>query len=63
MAGKYTLEKELDLINDLDLMITMDSANMHLASFTELLFSLFGEQLILLPFLRMGTKSGKCNSA
>ncbi len=34
VAGKYTLEKELDLINDLDLMITMDSANMHLASFT-----------------------------
>jgi ADP-heptose:LPS heptosyltransferase len=34
VAGKYSLKKEIEIINDLDLMITMDSANMHLASFT-----------------------------
>ncbi len=32
-AGKYTLEEELELLKSLDLMISMDSANMHLASF------------------------------
>ena len=31
-AGKYSLAEELKLIQDLDLMISMDSANMHLAS-------------------------------
>lgn len=33
IAGKYTLAEELELIRSLDLMITMDSANMHFASF------------------------------
>tara|TARA_Y100001968_G_scaffold333633_1_gene397780 strand:+ start:4934 stop:5953 length:1020 start_codon:yes stop_codon:yes gene_type:complete len=32
IAGKYSLEKELEIIAELDLMISMDSANMHLAS-------------------------------
>lgn len=32
VAGKYKLEEELKIINGLDLMISMDSANMHLAS-------------------------------
>lgn len=32
-AGKYTLEEELEILKSLDLMISMDSANMHLASF------------------------------
>src|SRR5215213_2396262 len=32
MAGKMDLEKELQLISQLDVMISMDSANMHLAS-------------------------------
>lgn len=32
VAGKYTLQEELDLIARLRLMISMDSANMHLAS-------------------------------
>jgi len=34
VAGKHTLAKELEIINKLDFMISMDSANMHLASFT-----------------------------
>ena len=32
VAGKYSLEQELNLISQLDAMISMDSANMHLAS-------------------------------
>ncbi|MGN7822772.1 glycosyltransferase family 9 protein [Chitinophaga sp. 22536] len=32
VAGRFTLEEELALISQLDLMISMDSANMHLAS-------------------------------
>ena len=32
LAGKYPLKEELDIISGLDLMVSMDSANMHLAS-------------------------------
>jgi ADP-heptose:LPS heptosyltransferase len=32
VAGKFTLKEELQLIGKLDLMLSMDSANMHLAS-------------------------------
>ena len=32
LAGKYTLAEELHIISGLDLMVSMDSANMHLAS-------------------------------
>jgi ADP-heptose:LPS heptosyltransferase len=32
MAGKMNFEKELEMISQLDVMISMDSANMHLAS-------------------------------
>ncbi len=32
VAGKYSLDKELSLISRLDLMVCMDSANMHFAS-------------------------------
>lgn len=32
VAGKYSLQQELNLISQLDAMISMDSANMHLAS-------------------------------
>lgn len=35
IAGKYILKEELDLIRSLDLMVTMDSANMHFASFVQ----------------------------
>lgn len=35
VAGKYILKEELDLIKSLDLMITMDCANMHFASFVQ----------------------------
>jgi ADP-heptose:LPS heptosyltransferase len=34
LAGKMKLEQELEVISNLDLMISMDSANMHLASLT-----------------------------
>jgi ADP-heptose:LPS heptosyltransferase len=33
VAGKYTLEEELEFIKSLDVMVSMDSANMHFASF------------------------------
>lgn len=33
VVGKYTLEQELEVINGLDVMVSMDSANMHFASF------------------------------
>ena len=33
IAGKYTLAEELELIRSLDVMVTMDSANMHFASY------------------------------
>ena len=32
MAGKFSFEEELAIISHLDVMISMDSANMHLAS-------------------------------
>lgn len=32
MAGKYSFEQELKIISQMDVMISMDSANMHLAS-------------------------------
>jgi len=32
IAGKLTMQQELDLISQLDVMVSMDSANMHLAS-------------------------------
>ncbi|MBQ0160218.1 MAG: glycosyltransferase family 9 protein [Bacteroidales bacterium] len=32
LAGKHPFEKELDIISQLDLMVSMDSANMHFAS-------------------------------
>jgi len=32
-AGKYSLSEELQILKEMDLVITMDSANMHLASF------------------------------
>lgn len=32
MAGKYSLSEELSIIRQLDVMVSMDSANMHLAS-------------------------------
>ncbi len=32
LAGKFSLKEELDIISNLDLMVSMDSANMHLAS-------------------------------
>lgn len=35
IAGKYTIREELDLIRSLDVMVTMDSANMHFASFVQ----------------------------
>ncbi|MFM7645351.1 MAG: glycosyltransferase family 9 protein [Sphingomonadales bacterium] len=35
MAGRFTLSEELSLLRKLDLMISMDSANMHLASLCE----------------------------
>jgi ADP-heptose:LPS heptosyltransferase len=35
IAGQLSFPEELELINDLTLMISMDSANMHLASLTE----------------------------
>lgn len=33
VAGKYSLKEELEIIRGLDVMVTMDSANMHFASF------------------------------
>lgn len=35
LAGKYSLETELNIISSLDLMVSMDSANMHLASLVD----------------------------
>jgi ADP-heptose:LPS heptosyltransferase len=34
LAGKSNLTKDLEVINQLDVMVSMDSANMHLASLT-----------------------------
>lgn len=35
VAGKYSFGKELELIKNLDVMVSMDSANMHFASFVQ----------------------------
>jgi ADP-heptose:LPS heptosyltransferase len=45
VAGKYSLREELEIINDLDMMLSMDYANMHLASFVGVtVISLWGAQ-------------------
>jgi len=36
MAGRHSLSRELEIMEELDLLLTMDSANMHLASFTSI---------------------------
>lgn len=33
VAGKFSLDRELEIMKSLDIMVSMDSANMHLASF------------------------------
>ena len=55
LAGKLFAKEELQKISELELMISMDSANMHLASLVELEWFRFGElPIISLDFLGYG---------
>lgn len=57
LAGKFTMKEELALIEQLDLMVSMDSANMHLASlFGVRVISIWGATHYLAGFLGVGQK-------
>ena len=61
VAGKFTLEEELNFIKNLDVMIAMDSANMHLASMQKVrVISIWGATHPFLGFLGFGQKLEDC---
>lgn len=61
VIGKLTLQEELDLISHLDLMISMDSAGMHLASLMGVkVVSIWGATHPYAGFLGYGQQSENC---
>jgi ADP-heptose:LPS heptosyltransferase len=61
VVGKITLEQELNLINQLDVMISMDSAGMHLASLTSTkVVSVWGATHPFAGFLGFGQSNDNC---
>ncbi len=61
VAGKFTFEEELNFIKNLDVMIAMDSANMHLASIHKVrVVSIWGATHPFLGFLGFGQKLEDC---
>ena len=60
VAGKYSLDQELALISRLDLLICMDSANMHFASLVGTrVLSVWGRYPSLCRILRISSGSGR----
>lgn len=61
VAGKYSLREELELIRGLRVMVTMDSANMHLASLVGTrVISIWGATHPNLGFMGIGQKISDC---
>jgi ADP-heptose:LPS heptosyltransferase len=61
VAGRYTLREELDVIRGLRVMVSMDSANMHLASLVGTrVVSIWGATHPHLGFLGFGQKEEDC---
>ena len=61
MAGKYKIDKEIDIMRGLRLMVTMDSANMHLASLAGTrVLSIWGATHPWAGFLGYGQKESDC---
>ena len=61
VAGNYTLREELEVIRGLRVMVTMDSANMHLASLVGTrVVSIWGATHSHLGFLGFGQKETDC---
>jgi len=59
VAGKYSFAEELDFISDLDLMICMDSANMHFASCVKVpVLSIWGATHPYMGFYGWGQNPG-----
>ncbi len=63
VAGIMDFPRQLELISQLDIMVCMDSANMHLASLYGVpVVSIWGGNASLFRFLWLGTKSRKCSA-
>lgn len=64
MIGKLNMRTELNLMSHLDVMLSMDSANMHLASLVNIPVVSIWEPPILMPVLWVGNncRSIPCNS-
>ena len=61
MAGKYKIDKEISIMSGLRLMVTMDSANMHLASLAGTrVLSIWGATHPWAGFLGYGQKESDC---
>lgn len=61
LAGKFDLSKELQLMSQLDVMISMDSANMHLASLVATpVVSIWGQTHVYAGFLGYNQKEANC---
>lgn len=61
LAGKFDLSKELQLMSKLDVMISMDSANMHLASLVATpVVSIWGQTHVYAGFLGYNQKEENC---
>lgn len=64
VAGKYTIESELKIMSHLDLMLTMDSANQHLASLVGVRnISIWGSTVAYGGFLAYGQSMDDAISA
>jgi len=58
VAGKYSFAEELDLISELDLMVCMDSANMHFASYMRIpVLSIWGATHPYMGFYGWGQRA------
>lgn len=61
VAGRYTMEEELEIMRNLRLMVTMDSGNMHLASLVGTrVVSIWGATDPKCGFLGWGQKKSDC---
>ena len=63
VVGRYSLDNELALISRLDVLLCMDSANMHFASLVDTkVISVWGSNASLCRILRLSSGPEKCRS-
>ena len=61
LVGKYRLKEELGIMGQLDVMVSMDSANMHLASLTGTpVLSIWGPSHPYVGFRPWGQEASRC---